>query len=60
MDCCTITSKSKLKKCTRKKDNKILKKNISIDKCLEKKITRYSKKASCAPYKFCKKIGKII
>ena len=54
MDCC---SKNKnMKKCLRE-DNKIftLPRKFSQKKCLTKPIKGFTMRASCAPYKFCKK-----
>ena len=57
MDCCNINNK-KVKKCVRKKDKKefTFPRLISKEKCLESKkpIKGFTKRASCAPYRFCK------
>jgi len=56
MSCC---SKSK-GTCIRKDDKKFtLPRKFSKHKCLTKKISGFTMRASCAPYKFCKKGGKL-
>jgi len=57
-NCCKITNRHL--KC-RRKDGKIfsLPRKFSKKKCIQKKIKGFSKKSSCAPFKFCKKGGAI-
>ena len=55
MDCCQ--SKSKSKKCVRKKDGQEFKlpRKFSKEACLNKPIKGFSMRSSCAPYLYCKK-----
>ena len=55
MNCCSIKKKN-LKKTCKRKDGKIFKlpRKFSKQSCLTKKIKGFSKKSSCAPFKFCK------
>ena len=56
--CCKCNSSSK--KCVRKEDNKVfnLPRRFSRKKCLTSKPKGFTMKASCAPYKNCKKTYK--
>ena len=56
-DCCN--SGPKTKKCKRKSDNKTFTfpRRFSKKHCLTKKIKGFTMRASCAPYKDCKKGG---
>lgn len=56
--CCKSNSSSK--KCVRKEDNKVfnLPRRFSRKKCLTSKPKGFTMKASCAPYKNCKKTYK--
>ncbi len=56
--CCK--SNSSTKKCVRKEDNKVfnLPRRFSRKKCLTSKPKGFTMKASCAPYKNCKKTYK--
>ena len=58
VDCCKHSKKHK--KCTRKKDKKTFKlpRKFSKKSCFKGKIKGYSKKSSCAPYKYCKRSQK--
>ena len=54
MSCCNKSKGT----CTRKDNKKFsLPRKFSKHKCLTKKISGFTMKASCAPYKFCKKGG---
>ena len=54
MNCCNKSKGT----CTRKDNKKFsLQRKFSKHKCLTKKISGFTMKASCAPYKFCKKGG---
>tara|TARA_B100001094_G_scaffold7537_2_gene6739 strand:+ start:5751 stop:6248 length:498 start_codon:yes stop_codon:yes gene_type:complete len=54
MNCCNKSKGT----CTRKDNKKFsLPRKFSKHKCLTKKISGFTMKASCAPYKFCKKGG---
>ncbi len=56
VDCCQHSNKHK--KCTRKKDKKTFKlpRKFSKKICLKRSSKKgFSKKSSCAPYKYCKK-----
>jgi hypothetical protein len=55
--CCKTNNYTR--KCIRK-DKKVFKlpRRFSKNKCLTKKISGFSMKSSCAPYKFCKKTKK--
>ena len=57
-DCCKVNKYAK--KCVRTKDKKIflLPRKFSRKKCLNSKIRGFTMKASCSPYKFCKKTYK--
>jgi hypothetical protein len=57
--CCDNNIKNTDKQCIREKDNKKFKlpRKYTKDNCKEKKIKSFSKKASCAPYKYCLKGG---
>jgi len=57
-DCCKSNNLSK--KCIRKGDGKVftLPRRFSIKKCLNSLVKGFSMKASCAPYKYCKKTHK--
>lgn len=58
VDCCKI--KNSTKKCIRKEDNKIFTfpRRFSRKKCLNSKPKGFTMRASCAPYKNCKKTYK--
>jgi hypothetical protein len=58
IDCCEINNSTK--KCIRKKDNKVFTfpRRFSRKKCLSSKPKGFTMKASCAPYKNCKKTYK--
>ncbi len=55
-DCCK-THKKKDKLCIRKKDKKKFKlpRRFSQNKCKKGPIKGFTMKASCAPYKYCKR-----
>ena len=57
-DCCKVNNKSA--KCIRKDDKKVfdLPRRFSRKKCLSSKPKGFTMKASCAPYKYCKKTYK--
>ena len=58
--CCDKSLKKRDKKCIREKDKKEfeLPRKYSRKKCVKDKKTKsFSKKASCAPYKYCQKAG---
>ena len=57
-DCCKSGPKTKI--CTRKSDKKTFTfpRRFSKKHCLTKKIKGFTMRASCAPYKDCKKGGK--
>jgi hypothetical protein len=57
--CCNTNSKNE-KVCIRLKDKQKfnLPRKFSKKKCLSEKIKGFSKKSSCAPYKYCKKTNK--
>ena len=57
--CCDNNIKNTDKQCIREEDNKKFKlpRKYTKDNCKEKKIKSFSKKASCAPYKYCLKGG---
>ncbi len=58
MDCCKINNKN-VKKCLRKKDNKVFTfpRLYSKNDCMKLKtpIKGFTRRASCAPYKYCKR-----
>lgn len=59
IECCKMTSKSKKHKCIRKKDGKLFTiKNRRFSKSQCSNPKGFSMKASCAPYKYCKKTMK--
>ena len=54
VDCCKSTKKNK--KCARKDGKHFsLQRRFSKKKCIKESIKGFTMKASCAPYKFCKK-----
>ena len=63
IDCCKIIkSSNSRKKCIRIQDNKIftLPRKFSYKKCMTSKLKGFTMRASCAPYKNCKKTYKNI
>jgi hypothetical protein len=57
LNCCNKTKKAS-KICIRKDGKSFsLPRKFSKDKCLTKKIKGFTMKASCAPYKYCKKMS---
>ena len=56
VDCCKSTRKNK--KCTRKDGKHFsLQRRFSKKKCIKGPVKGFTMRASCAPYKFCKKKG---
>ncbi len=53
-DCCNYIT-TKIKKCRRKKDNKIftLPRKFTKKQCHPKNVKGFSMRSSCAPYKYC-------
>jgi len=59
IDCCKSYKNPKIKKCVRKNDKKVFKlpRKFSYKQC-KSKIKGFTMRASCAPYKNCKKSKK--
>ena len=59
-NCCGKIRKG-TKKCIRLQDSKIFKlpRKFTKQQCIKSKINGFSKRSSCAPYKYCKKTKKI-